>query len=130
MARTVASRLVGDPGVAGTMSRRVSATMRTSVSRSVKVEFTCSAPSLEVTRQLILRSRSPGRNSRTSARSLPSPRRRERCIPTRPIGWATPLPPSSVADAGRTVTVTRGTVVDACQLPLRSRAAMTPGPTS
>ncbi len=65
----------------GTRSVELSTTSITVASRSVSVAVTCRVWVRNDTGQLIRLSRSPTWNGRMPARSVPSPGRRERCVP-------------------------------------------------
>ena len=101
------------------MSYSVSSSSSTCVSRSDHVEVTCSVPVRDDTAQLIRRNRSPGRYARTSAGSVPSPCRCERCSPTVPPARGTTSTPVKSAPSGSVVTGTGGDQVSARYAPRR-----------
>ena len=82
-----------------------------------------------VTRQLILCSRSPGRNSRTSDSAVPSPCRAERCAPLTPIGLGTVTGASRMEAEGTTFTPSVGRVCWARTAPKESLTSTWAGPT-
>ncbi len=112
-ADTAVSKLEGSPArrsagdahaaMSEPRSNLVSRQITRSASASMAVRRTCSAPRRALTRQSMRRSRSPGRNSRMSSSSDPSPGRRVRCSPTCPAARAG----NSAAGTGRTAGSTR-----------------------
>ena len=70
------------------------------------VDLWSSEPVRDETRQLMRRRRSPVRNGRTSAGSLPPPWRLARCRPTSPAGRGTASPASNSALSGSVVRTT------------------------
>ena len=100
------------------------------MSRSVNESTTYSSSRRELIGQVMRRSRSPGRYSRTSASSVPSPWRAERCVPWMPSGRRTPAPPAIGWLVGRTRTRPRTTSFSACQAPDGSLATARPTPRS
>ena len=100
------SRLLDRPSIPSLIpiSPPVSSRITTSVSRSDHVDVTCSSRVRADTDQLIRRNRSPVRNGRTPASSVPSPGRRDRCSPTSPAGRGTESIASKPSRNGNVVT--------------------------
>ncbi len=85
-ARTALSRLEARPSIPSLIPKSsvASTTSAMCVSRSADVELTCNSFDRADRVQLMRRIRSPARNGRIPANSLPSPPRLERCSPIRP----------------------------------------------